>query len=245
MTSVIAQGSALRALLVLRAYVPAACVASLIAIIGFWPTYFGPLLAGTLQTTPVIHVHAAVFVGWLLLVIAQAALAALGNRALHIKLGTFGMVYCLLVVIVGLATAFSQFAVRIHAGRMQDAGDFLFVPLTDLLTFTLFFGAAWLYRRKPEIHKRLVMVGTTIMLVAAVHRITTASGDSLPSALLLLVWLAPICIGMIYDLIKQRIVHFAYVLGVAAIVYLEFFRSRLLDSETRRQLSAWLTTFYL
>jgi hypothetical protein len=42
-----------------------ALLAVLVAAVGFWPTYFGPLLAGTLDKPAVIHVHAAVFVTWL------------------------------------------------------------------------------------------------------------------------------------------------------------------------------------
>jgi hypothetical protein len=60
-------------------YVPATLVATLIALVGFWPTYFGPLLAGTADGVPIIHVHAAVYSGWLMLVIAQGVLAATGR----------------------------------------------------------------------------------------------------------------------------------------------------------------------
>lgn len=62
-----------------RVYLPIAFVAALIALVGFWPTYVGPLLAGTPQKAPFIHVHAAVFTGWLLLVIAQTSIAASGR----------------------------------------------------------------------------------------------------------------------------------------------------------------------
>ena len=50
-----------------------------IAAVGFWPTYFGPLVAGTAEKTPIIHLHAAVYVGWLALFLTQAALAATGR----------------------------------------------------------------------------------------------------------------------------------------------------------------------
>ena len=47
----------------------AACVA--VAVIGFSPTYWLPLVRGTLNVQPIFHVHAAVFYGWTLLFLAQ------------------------------------------------------------------------------------------------------------------------------------------------------------------------------
>ena len=51
-----------------------ACLA--VAVIGFAPTYWLPLLRGTLDVRPIFHVHAAVFYGWTLLFTAQAYLVA-------------------------------------------------------------------------------------------------------------------------------------------------------------------------
>jgi len=149
-----------------RVYVPATLLATLIALLGFWPTYFGPVLAGTVDTVPIIHVHAAVYVGWLTLVIAQGVLAATGRTALHVRIGKIGMAYGVLVIVIGLAVAFSGFASRIDAGNVADAQRTLFGPLTDMIFFAAFLGGAWAYRRKPEIHKRLIIVATTTLLIA-------------------------------------------------------------------------------
>lgn len=105
----------------MRIYVPIGFLCLLIAIAGFWPTYFGPLLAGTPHALPIIHLHAIVFTGWVILVIAQAWLAATRRIALHMKVGKFGMAWGLVVILVGWATAFSRFGDRIHRG--QSAGS--------------------------------------------------------------------------------------------------------------------------
>ena len=77
-----------------RVFVPLALLAVVMALVGFWPTYFGPLLAGKAATV-LVHVHAVVFVGWLAMFVTQAALAANGRIALHMHLGpwlfAFGM----------------------------------------------------------------------------------------------------------------------------------------------------------
>ncbi len=230
----------------LRIYVPVGIVATLIALTGFWPTYFGPLFTGTVNAAPIIHVHAAVFVGWLLIVIGQATLAATGHKALHIKLGHFGILYGFFVTLIGVVTAFALFGARVHAGKSQVAQARLFVPLTFLVVFLPFLIADWAYRRRPEIHKRLIIVATTILLIAAVHRMTHVLGPRpIDPMKVLLVWLAPIYIAMAYDLVKSRRVHPVYLVGIAAVIYLKFGRVPLSKSEAWKDFAAWVTTFYL
>ncbi|HVJ31344.1 MAG TPA: hypothetical protein VNA66_13605, partial [Gammaproteobacteria bacterium] len=142
----------------------------MIAFIGFWPTYFGPLVAGTVDKTAIIHVHAAVYVGWLAIFVTQAVLAATGRVASHIKLGRFAIGYGVLVIAVGLITAFARFAVRGRAGEAAAAQAQLLGPLLDMLVFAPLFAAAVYYRRTPEVHKRLMIVATTSLLIAAVTR---------------------------------------------------------------------------
>jgi hypothetical protein len=229
----------------MRVYLPAGVIALTIAIAGFWPTYFGPLFRGTVQALPIIHIHAAVFVVWLLLVITQAALAATGRTALHIRIGEVGLYFGLAVIAVGIITAFALFAARIEAGHVREAQDKLFVPLTDMMVFAPFFAAAWLYKRRPEIHKRLIIVATTILLIAAVHRMTFLGPRPVAAPTLLAVWLAPIYLGMTADLIKRRIVHPVYLAGIAAILYLKFLRVPLFQSDAWKSFAEWLTTFYV
>ena len=65
-----------------RFYIGISLLAVLIVAMGFWPTYFGPLVAGTADHPTVIHVHAAIFSGWLALFGAQAVLAAVRREEL-------------------------------------------------------------------------------------------------------------------------------------------------------------------
>ena len=78
MTTVLADASPRRVAVAARPqfYVrlAAACVA--VAVIGFAPTYWLPLLRGTLHVSPIFHVHAAVFYSWTLLFLLQSWLAA-------------------------------------------------------------------------------------------------------------------------------------------------------------------------
>lgn len=195
-----------------RPYIPIAVLTIAYAIVGFWANYYSHVLAGTVTTVPIIQVHAAIFLGWLLLVTTQAVLAARGQMALHMKFGKVVMVYGVCVIAIGVIAALAAFGIRLAAGEVMRARAQLFVGLTDMLTFAPFLAAAWLYRGRPEVHKRLIVVATTILLIAPVHRMHWFLGGPPPPLLpLLAIWLAPIYIGMTHDLVTRRIVHPVYV----------------------------------
>jgi hypothetical protein len=223
-----------------RFYIGISLLVGLIVAMGFWPTYFGPLAAGTADAPPVIHFHAAVFSGWIALFGAQVLFAATGQLALHRKLGAVGIWYGVVIIVVGVVTAFSQFADRVEAGRVEEAQARLLAPLTDMIVFPIFFGAAVFYRRRPEIHKRLMLVATTTLLVAAALRMSFL-GDPLPRPMRLFIWFSPILLGIAYDLISRRLVHPVYVIGLAAL-YLLSMRGALVETDEWLAFSGWLAT---
>ena len=226
-----------------RLYVGLAVLAATIAVVGFWPTYFGPLVTGNVDTTSIIHFHAAVYVGWLGLFITQAVLAATGRVAWHIKLGRFAIGYGVLVIVVGLFTAFARFELRVQAGEVAAAQTQLLGPLLDMLVFAPLFAAAVYYRRTPELHKRLMIVATTSLLIAAVGRMTFL-GSPRNQLLLHLVWVAPILLAMAHDFWRHRKVHPVYVLGLVVLA-LEgpLGRTPARQSQVWQDMSGWLVTW--
>jgi len=227
-----------------RPYVALAALTALIAIVGFWPTYFGPLVAGTVDKTAIIHVHAAVYVGWLAIFMTQAVLAATGRVASHIKLGRFAIGYGVVVIVVGVITAFARFALRVRAGEAAAAQAQLLGPLLDMLVFAPLFAAAVYYRRTPELHKRLMIVATTSLLIAAATRMPIVGGPSGRVLLLHLIWTAPILLAMAHDFWRQRKVHPIYVLGLVILV-LEgpLVRTPARQSQLWMDASRWLVTW--
>ena len=97
---------------------------------------------------------------------------------------------------------------------IDRAAGFLPIPLGDMILFGSFFGAAVFYRRKSEIHMRLMLFATVALLFAAIGRMTFLS--SVPIALL--VWFSPVLVGILYDAIKWRKVHRVYWIGSAALI---------------------------
>ena len=219
-------------------YVGLTLLVTAIAFVGFWPTYFGPLLAGTVDKLPVIHVHAAIYVGWLAIFIAQATFAATRRMDLHVRLGNIGIGYGVLVIVMGLTVAFSMFAVRVHAGNLEQAQMRLAAPLLDMVFFTPLFAAAVRLRRRPEIHKRLMIVATTVLLIAAVGRMSFV-GRPWP---LLLVWGSPLLLGAAYDIVRRRAVPWIYLLGMVVIVARTFGARLIGETDAWHDWSAWLAT---
>jgi len=222
-----------------RLYVSVALLAILIVAIGFWPSYFRPLVAGVVDRPAIIHFHAIVYVGWLALFLTQAALAATGRVALHMKVGRFAIGYGVLVIVAGLIATFGMFALRVRAGAVAEAQSRLFGPVLDMLVFAPFFAAAVYYRRKPELHKRLMIVATTVLLIAAVGRMPFPA--DLRAPLVQVVWSLPILLAMAHDFWRHRRVHPIYVGGLIVLV-LEgpFVRNAVRNGEAWRDATSWL-----
>jgi len=204
-----------------------------IVVVGFWPSYVGPLLARAVDRSAVIHFHAAVFVGWLALFAAQAALAATGQVRRHMQVGRLGVPYGVLVIVMGLITTLYQYAGRIRADGLEASLEYPTWPLIDMAIFAPFFAAAIVYRRKPEIHKRLMLVAATTLLVAAAGRMPVS-----PSVFRL-VWFSPILLGMAYDLVTRRRVSPAYAVGLA-VLFVSSFRDHLMQTSFWPAFTGWL-----
>lgn len=226
-----------------RIYVPIAAFAVLCAIVGFWKSYYGPLLAGTEQVRALVEVHAAVFVGWILIFGVQGWLAATGQLALHVRLGRVAFAYGIGVVLAGIAVTLYMFALRLEAGDTQRAHVNLFVGITDICTFGAVLASAWGYRHHPQVHQRLMVVALTVLLVAPVHRMHWfLGGPPAPVAAVLLIWSAPIHAGILRDLATRRTLHPTYALGIAVVVWLKFLRGPLFHSDAWRAVAQWIET---
>jgi hypothetical protein len=229
-----------------RVFVPLALLAILMAAVGFWPGYFGPVLAQMKAKTALVHVHALVFTGWLALFTMQAALAATGRIAVHMRLGRWLFAFGAVLIVVGVLTALGRFANDVAANDMALATRRLFAPLRDMVVFTPLLVAGWIYRRQPEIHKRIMLVATNVLLVAAVGRMQFLGallGVPPPVWLILLIWTLPVLIAMGHDFVSKRLVHPVYVVGMAAMVAMQLVLP-LRTTQPWLDFTVWLAAFY-
>jgi hypothetical protein len=179
----------------------------------------------------VIHLHGLVFVGWMALLVTQVYLAATGRIRMHRSLGAIGIAYGFLVLAMGLVVSIAAPVMHFKAGEqpLDQAAGFLIIPLGDMVLFAAFFVPSVLYRNRPELHKRLMLLATTALLFAAAGRMS----NFITLPLGVLVWLTPVFAGMAYDKWTRRKVHPLYYAGLV-ILLIGFARIALVQSE------AWL-----
>jgi hypothetical protein len=185
---------------------------------GFWPSYFGPLLAGAVTRPWFIHVHATVFLGWVALLIVQASFIAFGKVAQHRRVGRMGAFYGALVFGVGLAVSIAAPALRVRSGVLPERFASLVVlyNLVDILCFGGFFAAALVTRRQPELHKRWILSATIALSGAAVGRVIQ------DQQLYRVVWLSPLVASMLIDLLTRRRLHVVSLVSLCALLVVSF-----------------------
>ena len=188
---------------------------------GFAPTYymtfFGDGARATVSGgpfTPLVHLHGALFTGWVLLFIAQTALVASRRLAVHRRLGVAGAMLAAAMILAGTSTAIAT-AKRGAAPVGVDPLAFLAIPIFDMVLFATLVTAALVLRRNKETHKRLMLLAYISIIVAAVAR--------LPGVFPLVpaffgLGYCFVVVAVIYDFVSRRRVHKAYLWGGALMV---------------------------
>ena len=201
-----------------RFYRLCALAALAVAAIGFFLTYLRPMAAGTFIGPRLAHVHGALLVAWLLLAVAQAFLVRKRLR-FHRKLGWAALA---LAPAIALSTALigAEAARRDIAGQVSPGADTVVGTITTPLVFAALVAAALLTRKKPQWHKRLMLMATAVILWPAWFRWRHFLPEMPRPDFWLGVVLAdlPIAIAAIRDRMRFGAVHPAYLVVGPAIV---------------------------
>ena len=153
-----------------RLYKLAAIFIPLIVLAGFARTYYlKPFFHTPDLPGRIVHLHGIVMTAWVVLFIVQVSLVAKRRTRIHQRLGILGGVLAALVVIVGILTALYA-AARGHSPG-PPALQFLIIPIGDMLIFSVLIGLALYYRRKLDVHKRLMLLAAINLLTPAIARI--------------------------------------------------------------------------
>ena len=132
-------------------YTGMAMVMLFTAVIGFSRTYFLGLISGHATTitrrvpNTTVHLHALLFMSWLVLFIVQTNLIATHRVKVHRKLGYFGVALAAAMIVVGGRTAVE--AARLGAVPPgAKPWNFIAIPFGDITTFAIFVIGAVLWR---------------------------------------------------------------------------------------------------
>jgi len=201
-----------------------ALVAWAAVIIGFYPAVSGRWRGEADYAAPLIlQVHVFAFVAWLCLLAAQVFLIRTKRPARHRALGAAGAALIPVLVVTGVgAEVFSQ---RFYSPQYPENLRFFVFPLTTMLSFVAAASAAVLFRNDARTHKRLMMVATALILVAAFNRmwgnaIYEVMGDDYFGTLVRNVIGPDLILAALlgYDLMTRRRIHPALLVAAPLIV---------------------------
>ena len=185
---------------------------------GFWPSYFGPLIAGTATRPWFIHGHAAVYLvgGLCSLRVSFIAFGKVGHSiaasvawALSIGALVFG---------VGFAVSIAAPALRVRSGVLPERIASLRWCSTTWWTYcaSADSGRSADRSRQPEWHKRWILSATTALLGAAVGRMIQEP------LVYRAVWLSPLVASMLIDLSRRQRVHLVSLISLSVLLVASF-----------------------
>ncbi len=153
-----------------RFYVAMSGALLFIVVGGFAPTFSLRVLFQTDELPLYLHVHGAILTAWYALAFTQTCLALVGRTHWHRRLGAGAVLVALAVVAAG-SVVLANFVPR-NAGESGSApvGVIFFGDGAILIAFAIFIGAALLARRRPETHKRLMLLASLSVVGPAVSR---------------------------------------------------------------------------
>jgi len=148
-----------------------------------------------------VHIHGAAFTIWIILFTAQVSLVTARRVDLHRRLGLFGFLLAILMILLGTLTASDRLARHVAqpgAETVEEVRAFYAIPIGDMLMFSTFIYLGYHNRFEPAVHKRLMWFATLSLLDAGFDRWPVF--DPYPLPLVHLICFAPLLLLAIgYD----------------------------------------------
>lgn len=209
--------------------------------LGFAHTYY---LAGVFHAplpSTIIHIHGAVFSCWILLLIAQTSLVAAGRTDIHRRLGIAGFLLACLMVVVGVLAATNALA-RSAAPPGLDPKTFYVIPLGDMLIFSVLVFCAFRARFNPAAHKRIILVATTALMIAAMARWPLAMVYKKPVQATLLTYVFLLLL-VAYDWWSTRKIHRATIWASLFLIVVQWTRVPIGQTAAWHAFASWAQKF--
>ena len=139
-------------------------------LVGFATTFIMPLSAGTFKAPFVIYLHGTFAFSWILLYLTQTNLIHFKNYRIHMTLGYLGIFLALGVAITILPAGVFQVERDLREGLGDTAISSILGICTAAIIFLALVFAAIVNRKKPERHKRFMLLAIIVVLFPAWFR---------------------------------------------------------------------------
>jgi hypothetical protein len=143
----------------------------LVAFGGFTPTYWAKVAAGTFHAEPIIHIHGILLFTWTCFFFVQTVLVASGRILDHRAWGLAGIsLFSVMMcsILVGEATVLKRYEAL---GFGDAARRFAAVTLLAWPLMATLFTLAIVNVRKPQVHKRLMLLLMVGIMTPAIARV--------------------------------------------------------------------------
>jgi len=223
-----------------RFYTVMAIAIALTVFAGFAPTFFlRGLFEQKKELTSLVILHGILFTSWIVLFVTQVRLVAAKRTDIHRKLGVLGGLLAAAMPVVGFMAAIAS----AKRGFTPPGGPpplvFMMIPLTDMLVFSTLVGLALYFRRRTDIHRRLMLLGTLAILTPAIARIAFVRPYGIPAFLGITDLF--ILSAVIYDRIRNGRFHPAFVWGGLFVIVSQPLRILFAGTPAWHAIATWLT----
>ena len=227
-------------------------VSSLLLFAGFAPTFYLRPFFRSLDPysvlpmssrdglRPILWAHGLVFTLWLALFVAQTLLVATRRTPTHRRLGVFGGVIAVAMVVVGFATAIELARQMTITGESAANVATLFAINMSLFAVfaTFVVGGLW-HRRRPELHKRYMALAMIALLGPGVFRLFAMLGILPPPFAFVFVGLAAFSVTT-FDWLSQRRVYSVSLWGPGLLLLLPVLANTVGALPAWRTFTAWV-----
>jgi hypothetical protein len=177
-----------------------------IVVTGFKRTVNDNLFHPAVPRPFILWIHGSAFAAWVIFFICQSTLVRIHKVRWHRFFGWFGAGLATVMVPLGITTSIVM--TRFDKGQLHQTGidSFLSIPFYDMIAFGVCIALAVYWRKRPELHRRLVFIATCSLLDAAFGRFDYLFDHNLFFPCLDLV----ILLGVGRDLLVDRRIHKVY-----------------------------------
>lgn len=164
-----------------------------------------------------LWIHGAAFSTWMVFFIVQSGLVRVRKVSVHRFLGWFGAGLATLMVVLGFTIAVIMTRFDMVVLHQKGVDTFLSIPFEDMIVFGTCVALAIYWRKKPDYHRRLIYIGTCVLMDAAIGRFDFWYNHSIFYVGLDLL----ILVGMLRDWMVEGRVHKVYLYALPPMIFLQ------------------------